>query len=197
MAREVDNRTDEELMLQFKGGDEACFRVLVDRHKQRIFNLTFRFLDGNQDAEDIAQEVFVKVYFARNTYQPTARFTTWLYVIARNACLQALRKKSPSLSLDESSAEKPEGIRSVLPDEKSPEPCEAAMSAERQKMIGEALRRLPESQRLVILLKRYDDLSYEEIAEIMSCSIQAVKSLLFRGRQAMKEFLKEYLRESV
>ena len=197
MAREVDNRTDEELMLQFKGGDEACFRVLVDRHKQRIFNLTFRFLDGNQDAEDIAQEVFVKVYFARNTYQPTARFTTWLYVIARNACLQALRKRGSSLSLDENSAEKPEGIRSGLPDENRPEPCEAAMSAEKQRMIGEALKRLPESQRLVILLKRYDDLSYEEIAEIMSCSIQAVKSLLFRGRQAMKEFLKEYLRESV
>ncbi len=196
MDREVDNRTDEELMLQFQRGDEACFRVLVDRHKQRIFNLTFRFLNGNQEAEDIAQEVFVKVFSAKDTYKPAAKFTTWLYVVARNTCLQALRKRSSDVSLDERPENRQEGHYSLVADGRQQGPCEAALSAEKQKKIGEALSRLPESQRLVILLKRYDDLSYEEIADIMSCSIQAVKSLLFRGRQAMKEFLKEYLGEN-
>ncbi len=188
---------DEELMLQFEQGDEASFRNLVDRHKQRVFNFTYRFLSGNADCEDVAQEVFVKVYFAKGSYKPSAKFTTWLYVITRNTCLQALKKKNYSLSINEKNEKNQNEIGTNIADATTENPSDAVLSAEKRDKIAEALASLPESQRMVILLRRYDQLSYEEIAEVMSCSVQSVKSLLFRGRVSLKESLKEYFNETL
>lgn len=196
-GKESDLIRDEELMLQFQQGNEASFRTLVDRHKQRVFNFTYRFLSGNADCEDVAQEVFVKVYFSKESYKPSAKFTTWLYVVTRNTCLQALKKKGNTVSMNEKTQGKQDEIGAVIADDRTETPSDAVLSAEKRTKIAEALARLPESQRMVILLRRYDQLSYEEIAEVMSCSVQSVKSLLFRGRVSLKEFLKEYFNEAV
>ncbi|PIU18464.1 MAG: hypothetical protein COT18_10480, partial [Elusimicrobia bacterium CG08_land_8_20_14_0_20_59_10] len=92
---------DIKLMLRFQGGDETCFERLVELHKARVFNMAYGFLGCCQDAEDSAQEVFLKIYRAKNTYRPQAKFTTWLYTITRNTCLKALDKKHPgTVSLD-------------------------------------------------------------------------------------------------
>lgn len=195
MDRNCDIIGDEELMLQFQQGDEASFRILVDRHKQRVFSFTYRFLNGNADSEDVAQEVFVKVYFSKESYKPSAKFTTWLYVVTKNTCLQALKKKGNTVSMNEMVQGKTDEIGSMIADERTETPSDAILSAEKRDKIAEALARLPESQRMVILLRRYDQLSYEEIAEVMSCSVQSVKSLLFRGRTSLKEFLKEYFNQ--
>jgi RNA polymerase sigma-70 factor (ECF subfamily) len=194
-VKESDFIRDEELMLQFQQGDEASFRILVDRHKQRVFNFTYRFMNGNADSEDVAQEVFVKVYFSKDNYKPSAKFTTWLYVVTKNTCLQALKKKGKTVSMNEKTEGRRDEIGSVIADERTENPSDAVLSAEKRGKIAEALARLPESQRMVILLRRYDQLSYEEIAEVIGCSVQSVKSLLFRGRASLKGFLKEYFNE--
>jgi RNA polymerase sigma-70 factor (ECF subfamily) len=149
------------------------------------------------DCEDVAQEVFVKVYFAKGSYKPSAKFTTWLYVITRNTCLQALKKKNYSLSINKKNEKNQNEIGTNIADATTENPSDAVLSAEKRDKIAEALAGLPESQRMVILLRRYDQLSYEEIAEVMSCSVQSVKSLLFRGRVSLKESLKEYFNETL
>ena len=197
MENDLERLPDEELMLRFQKGDEVGFRVLVDRYRQRIFAFTWRFLRGSQESEDIAQEVFVKVYFARETWRPAAKFSTWIYVITRNTCLQALKKMGPRLSVDSRQAEDGRELIETLADRKAPEPSGHVLAGEKSRRIADALDRLPESQKMAIILRRYDQLSYEEIGEVMNCSVQSVKSLLFRGHVALKEHLKEYFADGV
>lgn len=192
LGNAMEMQKDEELMLQFQSGDEAAFRILVDRYKQRIHAFTYRFLSRNPEAEDVAQEVFVKIYFSRNTYRPAAKFSTWVYVITRNTCLQAMKKLGAKVSLNNRSAETDREMLETLADTHAESPSERALNDEKVDKIAEALDRLPESQKMAILLRRYDQMSYEEMAEVMNCSVQSVKSLLFRGRVALKEYLKEY-----
>lgn len=196
MTTEQENLNDQELMLQFQSGNEACFRTLVERHKKRVFNLTYRFLNGSSDAEDIAQEVFVKVYFAKESYKPSASFTTWLYVITRNTCFQTLKKRGKLVSMNDKSGETSVEMQTMLADQTAESPSEAVLSAEKRQIVADAIAKLPETQRMVIILRRYDQLSYEEIAEVLDCSVQAVKSLLFRGRSSLKEYLKEYFHDN-
>ncbi|HAE40124.1 MAG TPA: RNA polymerase subunit sigma-24 [Candidatus Riflebacteria bacterium] len=182
-------------MLQFQQGDEASFRTLVDRYKQRIYAFTYRFLNRSPEAEDIAQEVFVKVYFSRDTYRPTAKFSTWVYVISKNACLQALKKMGSNVSMNERRSDTDLEMVETIAGSVDDNPSERLLNDEKSGQIADAISRLPESQKMAILLKRYDQMSYEEMAEVMNCSVQSVKSLLFRGRSALKEYLKEYFRE--
>ncbi|MEW6712937.1 MAG: RNA polymerase sigma factor [Candidatus Riflebacteria bacterium] len=197
LVTETENLTDEDLMLQFQKGDEACFRTLVDRHKQRVFNLTYRFLNGSSDAEDLAQEIFMKIYFSKDTYKPLAKFTTWLFTITRNACFQCLKKKGNMVSLNEKAGESKEELLSMVTDRRSENPSETCLEEEKSKIIADAVAKLPETQRMVILLRRFEQLSYEEIAEVLGVTVQSVKSLLFRGRCSLKELLKEYFNENI
>lgn len=139
----------------------------------------------------------MKVYFARETWRPAAKFSTWVYVITRNTCLQALKKMGPRLSVDSRQAEDGRELIETLADRKAPEPSGHVLAEEKSRRIADALDRLPESQKMAIILRRYDQLSYEEIAEVMNCSVQSVKSLLFRGHVALKEYLKEYFADGV
>jgi RNA polymerase sigma-70 factor (ECF subfamily) len=195
LGNDQETKKDEELMLQFQQGDEACFRALVDRYKQRIYAFTYRFLNRSPEAEDIAQEVFVKVYFSRDTYRPTAKFSTWVYVISKNACLQALKKVGSNISINERRSNTDLEMIETIAGSGDDNPSEKLLNEEKSGQIAAAISRLPESQKMAILLKRYDQMSYEEIAEVMNCSVQSVKSLLFRGRSTLKEYLKEYFRE--
>ena len=182
-------------MLQFQKGDEASFRTLVERYKQRIYAFTYRFLSRSCEAEDIAQEVFVKIYFSRDSYRPAAKFSTWVYIITRNTCLQAMKKMGAKVSVNDKQSETDQEMLETIADTRASSPSEEMLNSERAGKIAEAIDRLPDSQKMAILLKRYEQLSYEEMAEVMSCSVQSVKSLLFRGRVALKEYLKEYFLE--
>jgi len=130
MAERFDR--DTELMLRFQAGEEACFEELVERHKQRVFRTAYRFLGMRQGAEDIAQEVFLRVYRARDTYEPRARFTTWLYAICRNTCFKRLRKQSGSPVSLSNEVELEEGSAPhQLADARAPSPLESALRDER------------------------------------------------------------------
>ncbi|MGO8766671.1 MAG: RNA polymerase sigma factor [Limisphaerales bacterium] len=187
---------DAALMLRVKRGDRAAFTELVEKYKQPVVNFVFRSLRDEAESEDLAQNVFLQVYKSRARYQQTARFSTWLFTIARNLCLNELRRRSrhPAESLEETHAEHEDQPRQQFEDKSQIAPPDNLLHLELAKKIEEALAELPENQRSAILLCRQDELSYEEIASILNCSLSATKSLIHRGRETLKEKLKPYLK---
>jgi RNA polymerase sigma-70 factor (ECF subfamily) len=176
---------DIDLMLRFKAGDEAAFDTLVGKHTRSVLNIVARYLTDRSQAEDVAQDVFVKVYKARLKYEPAAKFTTWLFRITVNHCLNEIRSRR---SQPVGSAPMEELVEHPSPEN----PDDRMNSAELRSAVREALDGLPENQRMAVILSRYQDLSYDEIAETMNLSLEAVKSLLFRAKENLKEKLKRF-----
>ena len=183
-------------MLRVKQGDAAAFTELVEKYKQPIMNLVYRTIHDPTEAEDLAQNVFVQVFKSAPRYKSTAKFSTWLFTIARNLCLNEIRRRSrhPAESLDTPHPEQEDQPLHQFEDKKTFSPPESLLHGELARKIEEALGDLPENQRSAVLLCRQEDLSYEEIAEVLGCSVSATKSLIHRGRETLKEKLKAYLR---
>jgi RNA polymerase sigma-70 factor (ECF subfamily) len=186
---------DAALMLRVKRGDRAAFAELVEKYKQPLFNFVFRTLRDETETEDVAQNTFLQVWKSRARYEHTAKFSTWIFTIARNLCLNEIRRRSrhPAESLEETHPEHDDQPSRQYEDKKGFLPTETALHGELARKIEEALAALPENQRTAILLCRQDELSYEEIAEVLDCSLSATKSLIHRGRETLKEKLKPYL----
>ena len=187
---------DAALMLRVKQGDAAAFTQLVEKYKQPVMNLAYRSLRDVTEAEDLAQNVFVQVYKSAGRYQPAAKFSTWLFTIARNLCLNEIRRRSrhPAESLDQTHAEADDQPLHQVEDKRVAAPPEQLLHGELEQKITDALTELPENQRTALLLCRQEELSYEEIAEVLGCSLSATKSLIHRGRETLKVKLKPYLR---
>jgi len=187
---------DAVLMLRVKRGDREAFELLVNKYKQPVTNLIYRTLGDATEAEDLAQNVFVQVYKSAHRYQVSAKFTTWLFTIARNLCLNEIRRRSrhPADSLDAPHPEHEDQPLRQFEDAKTFSPPDALLHGELEQKIQQALSELPENQRLAILLCRQDELSYEDIARVLGCSLSATKSLIHRGRETLKQKLKPYLR---
>jgi RNA polymerase sigma-70 factor (ECF subfamily) len=194
MANERDG--DAELMLRFNRGETAAFRELVERYKQPVINVACRMLHDLSEAEDLAQNVFVQVFKSAHRYHPSAKFSTWLFTIVRNLCLNEIRRRSrhPADSLESRNEEGDEASARQIEDVKTMGPSQMALQTELESRIQEALDDLPENQRMALLLCRQGELSYEEIAKILGCSLSATKSLIHRGRETLKERIKPYLR---
>ena len=194
MADQTDS--DAALMLRVKRGDRAAFTALVEKYKQPVVNFVCRSLRDEAESEDLAQNVFLQVYKSRARYERTAKFSTWLFTIARNLCLNEIRRRSrhPAESLEETHAENEDQPQRQYEDKKVFLPVENVLHGELARKIEDALADLPENQRTAILLCRQDELSYEEIAKILGCSLSATKSLIHRGRETLKEKLKPYLK---
>jgi RNA polymerase sigma-70 factor (ECF subfamily) len=183
-------------MLRVKQGDMAAFTELVEKYKQPVVNLAYRTLRDATEAEDVAQNVFVQVHKSSARYQSTAKFSTWLFTIARNLCLNEIRRRSrhPAESLDATHPDQDDQPLQQVADQKNFAAPESLLQAELAQKVDQALADLPESQRSAILLCREEELSYEEISEVLGCSVSATKSLIHRGRETLKERLKAYLR---
>ncbi len=181
-------------MLAFQSGDESAFAEIVRRFQGRIVSLAYRYLGSSADAEDLAQEVFLRVYRAKDKYERSARFSTWIYRIASNASLNHIRGRKVRRRV---SAEMPTGHDgeelSIFEDAEAPQPHDALEKDELAEVLRRIIDELPERQRLAIVLNKYEDLSYEEIAQTMELSMMAVKSLLTRARVNIKEKLVPYL----
>ena len=187
---------DTDLMMRFQNGEASCFEELVERHKQRVFGIAYRYLGNAQDAEDVAQQVFINIYNAKASYKPTAQFTTWLYTVCKNTCLKTFRKKRfPTVSIDEDVETDEETVPVQLPDPQALTPLENALHREQEAVVKEAIEALPENQKMVVLLYKYEELSYEEIAKITGLSVKAVKSALHRARVSLKEKLAGYFKK--
>ena len=194
MADERD--TDAALMIRVREGDHAAFGELVDKYKQPVMNLVYRMLRDLTEAEDLAQNVFLQVHKSAARYQVSAKFSTWLFTIARNLCLNEIRRRSRHSTdpLDASYPEQEDQPLRQYEDRKAASPPDTLLQTELEQKIEQALAELPESQRTAIVLCRRDELSYEDIAEVLGCSLSATKSLIHRGRETLKQKLKPYLR---
>jgi RNA polymerase sigma-70 factor, ECF subfamily len=186
---------DAELMLRVKRGDLAAFEYLVDKYKQPVINIIARTLHDLTEAEDLAQNVFVQVYKSAGRYEASAKFSTWLFTIARNLCLNEIRRRSrhPADSMDVTLTPDDDQPARQYEDMKVFSPTDTLLQGELEEKILEAVHDLPENQRTAILLCRQDELSYEDIAEVLGTSVSATKSLIHRGRETLKQKLKPYL----
>lgn len=186
---------DAELMLRVKRGDLRAFEDLVRKYQQPVINLVFRTLPDAKEAEDIAQNVFIQAYKSSDRYRATAKFSTWLFTIARNLCLNEIRRRTrhPSHSLDQQISDESGEVQQQFEDPKVQPPDGEALNDELHGKVEEAIRELPENQRVAILLCRHEDTSYDEIASVLGCSVSATKSLIHRARETLKQRLKPYL----
>jgi RNA polymerase sigma-70 factor, ECF subfamily len=174
-----------EWMARVKTGDMDAFRLLVEAHQSRVIGTITKMLGSDAEAEDLAQQVFIRIWKSAPRYQPTAKFTTWLFRITRNLVFNELRRKRHFIDQIDEIDE---------PTERSDkEPDQMLLEGELQGAIQEAINQLPESQRMAIILRRYEEMPYEEIAGVMGTTVPAVKSILFRARAELRERLAKYL----
>src|SRR3954471_1339620 len=190
-GRTPEDAEDIRLMSLASAGDMKAFEQLVERHQRMVVGTVGRMLGTNSDAEDIAQQVFVRVWKNLKRYEPRAKFTTWLLKITRNLVFNELRRRSrhPAVPLQSETDEEERPLK----DEHAVPPDASLLDHELQEAVDAAIAQLPETQRMAVVLRRYEELSYEEIAEALDQSVSAVKSLLFRARTELRESLKHYL----
>ena len=186
-------------MLAFQRGEEEAFDRIVLRYRTMLGRFIYRYIQDAERAEDLCQEVFLRVYRARGRYHPTAGFRTWLFTIAVRLCLNDLRARKRErrviVPLPQGEGEEgEEGIIESIADAGVEDAHEAVERRELEEAVAAAIAALPSSQRSAILLLRFEDLSYREIAEILGLSPMAVKSLINRGREKLRASLKTYLR---
>lgn len=185
-------------MLKFKAGDQEAFRQLFDRHKGRMIRYCYRFCKDQAVAEELAQEIFIRIYKAAPRYRPEARFRTWLYTIATRLCLNELRRPDyrrqfESLSVPSKDQEDEPQKRPIPVDHKQPD--DDMIQAEQQQMVLDAMKKLPPNQRAALLLRVEEEFSYQEISRQIGCSENQVKMLIYRGRQKLKKSLAAYFGE--
>lgn len=189
--------TDESLMRRFQSGEEEVFQTLFNRHASHLINFAYRFLRSQSESEDIAQEVLLRIYRGKDRYNPKRPFRPWFFSIAARLISNRLRdrKRHPQTPLDPIASEEtqPPPIQ-ALPDRSVSSPEEALDQQEKVQAVQKALDALPEDQCKAVLLARFEDMSYEEIAQTMEISVSAVKSLLFRAKQSLKRSLAAYAR---
>lgn len=194
MSSPPDIEIDRILMLRVKEGDTAAFATLVDKYRQPVLNFVYRHVPDSAEAEDLAQVVFVQVWKSAGRYEASARFSTFLFTVAKNLCLNEIRRRSrhPADSLEAGQEDEDHPARQV-PDHRVTAADEALSRKELRSKVDEALQALPEKQRVAMVLCREGDLSYEEIAGVLSLSVQATKSMIHRARETLKGRLKPYL----
>ena len=185
-------RSDVQLMLDVKAGDEQSFELLLRRYRTPLVNFLYRMVRDSAVAEDLAQEVFLRVYRARKDYAPSAKFTTWMFRIATNLALNSVRDnryRQADISMDQVVTDGDDKHQAREIRDLTPTVEQALVARSRSEMILRAIDALPEKQRAAVLLHKYQELDYDEIARILECSESALKSLLFRAYETLRTAL--------
>ncbi len=182
---------DHALMVKIAAGDERAFRTLVERHQDAIVGTVTKMLGNSSDSEDIAQQVFIRVWKHAKRYRPENKFTTYLYTIVRNLVYNESRRRSRKKTVSSDKLEEDHHLQH--PADPSDRPDASLLTSELQAAIDSAISALPEKQRLAVVLRRYENLPYEEIATVLDTSVPSVKSLLFRARTTLRDTLATYL----
>ena len=184
-----------QLVDKSKRGDMEAFGMLIKRHEKGVYNLAYRMLKNVEDARDAAQEIFLKVFASLNSFRGESRFTTWLYRIATNECINRL-KRPRFLSLEELRREYENEMKPIEPPQlidTSPLPEELAERHEIQKLVHKAMDELPDHYRLVITLRHFQGFSYDEISEALDLPVGTVKTYLFRAKKTLKTKLQRFV----
>ena len=182
---------DVALMLSVADGDERAFEQLIERHQGAVIGTVAKMLRNSSDAEDIAQQVFIRLWKSAPRYKPKAKFTTFLFTITRNLVFNESRRLSRTKQY--SMNEREDDFHLQTPDSQTAAPDEDIQHRELQQAVDQAIAELPEKQRLAVILRRYENMPYEEIGSILKLSVSAVKSQLFRARHALRESLQQHL----
>jgi RNA polymerase sigma-70 factor (ECF subfamily) len=191
----VEALTDADVMLRVKAGDDSAFEYLIQKYRRAMVSFMFRMAHNSAVAEDLAQEVFLRVYRSRQNYEASAKFTTWLYRIATNLAVNHARdtrheRPENVVSLDEKDEDTGQSLD--LPD-RSLTVEERMVRRERMSAIRQRVQALPERQRVAVLMHKYQQMDYKQISEVLKLSESATKSLLFRAYETLREQLKEFL----
>jgi RNA polymerase sigma-70 factor (ECF subfamily) len=192
------NQRDIELMSKVGGGDVNAFHSLVEIHQRSVVGTIAKMLGAPWEAEDLAQQVFLRVWKSAPRYQPNAQFTTWLFTIVRNLVYNETRRRrrKPTVSMEERAEngyQLSTDTHSFLPDSILPD--EQALQTELEEVIDKAIQRLPEKQKAALILRRHQEMPYAEIAKTMSVSEPAVKALIFKARTRIRSSLRPYLED--
>ncbi len=191
---------DQKLIKKLQEGDHSAFKKLFDDYKIMVFNVCLSMLSNQQEAEDITQDVFFQAYKSIKRFRAESRLSTWLYRIAVNHCLNHQRRKKQArwLSLDfilESQGEKNQDVQTLSVIASGDSPDVVLEKSERKRVVQQAINSLPKKQRIVVILHRYEGLSYKEIAEVMKCSLASVESRLHRAKVNLTKKLLPILKE--
>ncbi|MEK7748017.1 MAG: sigma-70 family RNA polymerase sigma factor [Nitrospirota bacterium] len=186
---------DTEWMRRFQSGDEAAFERLFEKYHRPIISFCFRFLGDKEQSEEIAQETFLQVYRFAEGYRPLAKFSTWLYTIAKNLCLNRLRKKDPTLNCDLNNEDSQGNYLEETIADLAPTPDHEYSQKQLSEIVQKAVGNLSASLRAPLILYRYQELSHQEIAEILGCTVTAVKLRLHRAIRVLEKELAPYMRE--
>jgi RNA polymerase sigma-70 factor, ECF subfamily len=194
-ALSAEGQTDADVMLRVKAGDDSAFDYLVQKYRRPMVNFMYRMAHNAAGAEDLAQEVFLRVYRSRESYEASAKFTTWLYRIATNLAVNHARdtrheRPENQVSLDEPDEES--GRTLDLPDG-APSAEENLVQRERLAAIRQRVHALPERQRIAVVMHKYQQMDYRQIADVLQLSESATKSLLFRAYETLREQLREFV----
>jgi len=187
-------KKDEEMMLDYQTGDQEAVGMIFQKYKTPIFNFCLRLLGNRADAEEASGEVFLALIANKNTYDSSARFSTWLYTIAHNKCVDQIRRRKRLVSLWFSSPEK-DGYEQLEPADTD---ASASEELDKKLVISQvrlAINNLPYEQREAIILRQYLDLSYEQISQILNCSLEKVKVLIFRAKERLKDRLASFIKK--
>ena len=176
---------DAQLMVRVKAGDGASFGLLLEKHRSSVIYFLYRMVQNQAVAEELAQEVFLRVYRSRANYEPTARFTTWLFRIATHLALNALRDGKNQRAIASLDADTPESSARQVSDAR-PSVEQLMVRQARLEEIRQAITALPEKQRAAVLMHKYEEMEYSQIAKALNCSESAVKSLLFRAYETLR-----------
>ena len=184
-AAEGSLERDAELMLRVREGDQVSFGLLLERYRSSVIHFLYRMVQNRAVAEELAQEVFLRVYKSRGSYEPTAKFTTWLFRIASHLALNWIRdgrNEKRQASLDE---ESPDGTAKQVPDRVRTVEQELVYQAKLRE-VQQAIESLPAKQKAAVMMHKYEEMEYVQIADVLSCSESAVKSLLFRAYESLR-----------
>ncbi|MBO8171480.1 MAG: RNA polymerase sigma factor SigW [Bacillaceae bacterium] len=183
------DHVEKRLVNRIKEGDHRAFEEIVELYKEKIYQLSYRMLGNREEAEDAAQETFLRVYSNIGKYDDNHKFSTWIYRIASNLCIDRIRKRKPQYSLDaELSGTDERTLYATLPD-RTRTPEEEAISGELQQKVQQAILSLSPTYRSIMILKYIHDLSLKEISEIVDLPVSTVKTRIHRGREALRKVL--------
>jgi len=182
---------DAELMLRVRGGDISSFDMLLDKHRNSVVHFLFRMVQNQAIAEELAQEVFLRVYRSRERYEPSAKFTTWLFRIATHLALNWIRDGRAEKAQDSLDEEAMAGVGLQVPDTR-PSMESWLVAQVKVAEIRQAIDRLPDKQKAAVLMHKYQEMEYSQIAKVLGCSESAVKSLLFRAYETLRSRLARY-----
>ena len=186
-----DNAIDIALMLRVGKQDEQAFEELITRHQNAVIGTAAKMLNSTSEAEDIAQQVFIRLWKSAPRYKPKAKFTTFLFTITKNLVFNESRRRSRKK--ESSIEEREDDFHLQTPDTQNNSPDKELLQGELQTAIDSAINSLPEKQRMAVILRRYQNMSYDEIANVLELSVSAVKSQLFRARNELRDSLQQYL----